>query len=482
MKRLLVGLLMVVAIHSFGQNEVDALRYSFHPNSMTGRSGGMGGSFGALGADFSSFFNNPGGLGQFKRGGLEFGLTVHDQASAATYMDQTSNNSASRFGIQNFGIVGSQSTKNRDWSTINFGFAYGRVNNFNQKISIDGTATATTLLDVFAFQAAGTHPDEVTDAFPFGAGLAYQTYAINPIDTQGVSYAPAITSGAVRQQKNIDRSGSQSNTAFGAGANYRDLFSVGVSVNFMSVRFRDRSVYTETYGVGQDLTNMSYTEDLTSTGTGISLKIGTIYKPTKWLRIGTAFHSRTYLSMRELYTASMNTALLAGNRYDYTSPELGTDYSIRTPSRMQVNAAFILAKFGVIAADYEYANYNRIRMNGTGLMNNYNYEAENKTIGTVYRGTHRASVGAEFRVMEAYYTRLGVAYQQSPFVNNVAENSPWMTYSAGLGFKRDHFYIDFSTAYSSRNESYYLYDPALVKETKVRHDLLTMILSFGIKY
>jgi len=482
MKGIIVGFALVISLTAIGQNEVDALRYSFHPNSMTGRSAGMGGAFGALGADFSSFFNNPGGIGQFKRAGLDFGMVANDQSSAALYMGETSNNAATKFGIQNFGIVGNQSTRNKDWSSVNFGFAYGKINNFNQQISIDGKAVATSLLDVFALQASGMHPDDVTDAFPFGAGLAYQTFAINPIDTSGINYAPAITSGEVRQQKNIDRSGAQANTAFGAGANYRNIFSVGVSVNFMSVRFRERSTYTETYGLGQDLNTMAYVEDLNSTGTGVSIKIGAIYKPTKWLRIGSAFHSKTYLSMREIYSASMNTTLIGGNKYDYTSPDLSTDYSIRTPARMQMNAAFVLGKFGVIAADYEYANFNRIRMNGIGLTNNYDYDAENETIKTIYKGTHRVSVGAEFRWMEEYYTRIGAAYQQSPFVNNVAENSPWLTYSAGLGFKRDHFYIDFATSFSQRQESYYLYDPSRVEETKLKHELLNMILSFGIKY
>ena len=64
---------------AFAQNEEDALRYSQQMSPSSGRSWGMGGAMGALGADVSSFFTNPAGVGMYKRGGAEisFGLTNH---------------------------------------------------------------------------------------------------------------------------------------------------------------------------------------------------------------------------------------------------------------------------------------------------------------------------------------------------------------------------------------------------------------------
>ena len=67
-------LLITLGIASFvqAQSEIDALRYSLTQRPATARSFGMGSSFGALGADLSSFGTNPGGIGLYKRSGMEF--------------------------------------------------------------------------------------------------------------------------------------------------------------------------------------------------------------------------------------------------------------------------------------------------------------------------------------------------------------------------------------------------------------------------
>ena len=58
---------------SMAQDEYDALRYSQHYFGGTARSTSMAGSFGALGADFSSFSINPAGIGVYRS--TEFTMT-----------------------------------------------------------------------------------------------------------------------------------------------------------------------------------------------------------------------------------------------------------------------------------------------------------------------------------------------------------------------------------------------------------------------
>lgn len=485
MKRIVfLAVLGILSAQVKAQNEVDALRYSMSDLPVTGRSFGMGGAFGAIGADLSNMFTNPAGLGAYKRNNMEISFGLHDVISNSTYMNNMDNNARTRFNLNNIGIVGTQKIENSDWKSVTFGFAHGKTNNFYQNIHISGISNGTTMMDQFAAQADGIHPDELTDAMPFTSGLAYQTYAIDPGDTLGTFYYPNSYEGDISQLKSIRRTGVQNETSFGIGANYNDFLLLGITLNFQGVRFREFATYSENFANldANYLAGYSYNENLYSDGTGIGVKLGAIVIPTPWLRVGAAYHSATRISLTESYTADMVSTVRVGGTWDYTSPTLVTEYIIRTPSRMMANAAFIIDKIGVLSVDYEYANYDRIRMNGTRT-NSYNYSDENETIGDIYHGAHKVRAGMEFRFLEAFYARGGAVYQQSPFANGVgALTNPRMTYTGGLGYRGDYFFIDLAAGYTSNKENYYLYDPALVDAATIQNNRFTGILSVGMRY
>ena len=119
-------LLITLGIASFvqAQSEIDALRYSLTQRPATARSFGMGSSFGALGADLSSFGTNPGGIGLYKRSGMEFSFALHNLDNTTLYNGTSANSLNSKFTLNNFGIVGSKKPANGDWVSFNFGIGY----------------------------------------------------------------------------------------------------------------------------------------------------------------------------------------------------------------------------------------------------------------------------------------------------------------------------------------------------------------------
>ncbi len=470
------------SIVSVAQNEVDALRYSMTNRPATSRSYAMGSSFGALGADLSSFFSNPAGVGQYKRGGFEFSLALNNQLNTATYSGNETENSSSKLTLNNFGIIGSKKPKSGDWKAFNFGIGYAKTNNFNDKISVKGNVKNTTLMDVFASHANGIDPDLLEEYLPFTSSLAYQVYAINPTDTIGTNYFAWYNGGQIEQSKNITRSGAQSETSFAFGGNYKDFLLIGGSILFQGIHFKEKGFYSENFDSGEPLQNLTFTENIEADGTGVGLKLGVILKPTEWVRMGVAYHSGTVISMTENYTTSMTSAEMNGTPHDWTSPLLVTSYNLRTPSRFMGNMAFVLGKSGVVSADYEYTNYETMRMTGTGNNHQYNYEVENSTIGTIYRGTHRVGAGMEFRVKKSFAVRGGAIYQQSPFANGAAINNPWITYTGGLGYKSDYFFCDLSAGYSTKDLTYYLYESEGVQPATIKKSLLSVMMSLGFKY
>lgn len=465
------------------QNETDALRYSLSDFSGSARSLGMGGAFGALGADLSAFTGNPAGIALYKRGTFEFGFGINNTQTKSTYENGIAKDDYPNFFLNNIGVVGSAKTKHPDWTVSNIGIAYVRTQDFNQNIQISGEAFNTTMLDVFSAQAAAIHPDDLTDGLPFTAGLAYQTYLINPADDDGTYYTPEFSGGSLLQTKRINRKGRGSETSFAYGASYKDRLYFGLGVGFVGTRFTEETYYRESnFEEDEALSSWSYNEDLKTRGTGVNIKLGMIARVQEWLRVGVALHSPTYLSLADSYSSVMNSYFRNGDDYNWESPLGSFNYSLRTPARYMANLAFVLGKSGLISADYEFTDYSTARLNSTGSADDYNFDAENKAIQDIYRGSHMVKAGVEWRVGEAVRLRTGAAYRQSPFVNGTAINSPEILYSGGVGWRKDSFSIDFSLAYQDRDESYFLYDPNQISETKLDKTKWVGMVSLGFRY
>lgn len=459
------AVLGVLSLPMTAQNEVEALRYSMSDVPVTGRSLGMGGSFGAVGADLSSFFTNPAGLGAYRRKNFEVSFGLNDAVAKSTYMGTPDDNGRTRFNLNNIGIVGNQQIENSDWKSVSWGIAHAKTNNFYQNINISGISNGTTMLDHFAGQAWGIRPEELANSRPFTSSLAYDTYGIDPANDDSTQYVASSYTGDIHQSKNIRRTGMQSETSMAIGGNFRDFLMVGMSINFLSVRFSEISGFTERFenDPSNYLSTYTFSENLNSSGTGVGVKLGAIVLPTPWLRVGAAYHSPTRISFTENYYTAMTSSIRGTSETpNYSSPRLDTEYTIRTPARLMASAAFVMGKMGIFSVDYEFASYDKIRMNGIRT-NSYNYSYENGVIADIYQNAHRVRAGVEFRLLESTYLRGGAIYQQSPFTNGVgAVTTPRMTYTGGVGFRSDNFFIDLAAAYATSKENYYLYDPSLV--------------------
>lgn len=481
-KLLLCAIVVAIAAPTIAQNEVDALRYSLRETPYTARSLGSGGSFGAVGADLSNFFNNPAGLGMYKRGGMELSLGLTDQFAQSSYMGTSADNSKTHVNLNNFGLIGSQKSQNKNWPAFNFGVAYAKTNNFYENLTIKGTSESS-LMTPFAIQANGTLPADLNDYFPFTAGIAYDAGAISPTDTTGQHYVP-VSTGKIDQSKTIIRTGSQGETAIGFGTNFRDMIYFGMTVNFQSIRFVEKGSYSENYEASQPVSSILYKETLRSDGTGVNAKFGFLVKPSPWLRVGVAYHSPSRILLHETYSTEMRSTQASGSNagLTYSSPDLISDYVVRTPSVLMANAAFIMGKIGIVSADYEYTNYERIRMRGSAA-NDYDYADENNVIGNIYRSTHKLRAGVELRLLSFYYLRTGAMFQQSPLVNEVGGiNDPIITYTGGLGFRNDYFFVDLGMGFSKKQSNYYLYDPRFVQPANIKTNYNIGVLSIGYRF
>ena len=141
--QLAMGMVFVSNL-AIAQNEVDALRYSqLNFGGTTARSAAMAGSFGALGADFSTLSTNPAGIGIYRRSEFTITPSFFNQSTTSNLNGTSLNDSKPNFSFGNVGIVFAHydpDNKN-GWKGFSFGFGYNRTNDFNNRIRCKGKTT-----------------------------------------------------------------------------------------------------------------------------------------------------------------------------------------------------------------------------------------------------------------------------------------------------------------------------------------------------
>lgn len=171
----------------------------------------MGGSMGALGGDISTLSFNPAGIAVFKKTELSISPSIVSQSTSSDYLKANDFDRKVNFNISNIGLVASFKIKDTTsgWQNINFGFAYSRTNNFQNRISIQGTNTSSSLLDTYVAEANGHDSSSFND---FSTALAWNTFLINPLAPDSNFYDHVIPHYGQLQRKSIETSGDGRNS------------------------------------------------------------------------------------------------------------------------------------------------------------------------------------------------------------------------------------------------------------------------------
>jgi hypothetical protein len=203
-----------------------------------------------------------------------------------------------------------------------------------------------------------------------------------------------------------------------------------------------------------------------------------IYKPAEWVRLGASVHTPTwYPSMRDDWSSSMQSVFTNTDWNAYkTSPMGYYDYRLTTPFRAMGSLAFIIGKYGLVSADYEYVNYSQARFNS----DMDSYQDVNDQIKANYQSWGNLRFGTEWRV-SYFHVRGGFAYFSNPYTGNV-NNSARYQVSGGLGFRSKHFFGEVTYVWSKMNQDYYLYDRTMVNPAAITYYTNTVSTTFGVKF
>ena len=242
------------------------------------------------------------------------------------------------------------------------------------------------------------------------------------------------------------------------GANYNNKIYLGGGFGISSLRYIEESTYSEydRADVIPVLNSYSLHQDIITRGTGFNFKFGIIGRPAEWVRIGASIHTPTfYPSMRDEYKNTMVSSLDSISTSPATSPDGLYNYSMITPLKAVGSIAFIIAKTGLISADYEFINYSGARFDASGA----SFSEVNNTIRSKYSPTGNFRIGGEYRY-DVLNFRAGYGYYGSPI--NSIQRVPGADYSknyysGGIGLRFTNYFIEMAYSYTESNEYFQQY-------------------------
>jgi hypothetical protein len=505
------GLLTGFSLVAFAQTEFDALRYSALSPQGTARSMGFGNALGSVGGDFSSLSVNPAGIGIYRSSEIMFTPVIKFNSSTSTYggtnnQNQSFGDNITRFSVNNVGVVFTKAEKGRrysksNWKAVSFGFGINRVADFNRRYTYQGYNNTSSFSENFVadanqnygyYQANGRLPDN-----SYGS-LGYNTYLV---DTGGLFGNPNGFGTIVQwdkgtiQRKSVTEKGGISEMALSFGGNYKEKLMLGATVGIPILKYVQETSFTETntlpYAQDPLFGSFTYNQNLTTTGLGINLKLGFIYKINDYIRIGGAFHTPTAYSLIDNtdYSVTSDTRDLKPDYYNAQGAissygiSQNFNYSLTTPWRAIGSVTGMLGKIGFVTADYEYVDYTSLRYHMGVDYKDYE-AAVNQQIKNTFKSASNIRAGVELR-FDQIAVRGGFGYYGNPYQDKNLGTERY-DFSAGLGFRFEHSYIDLAyvhSQYTNQDQPYVSpYSNVAVPTANVKNGNNNIALTLGFKF
>lgn len=456
----------------YSQNHVDALRFSLFSNYNTAGISALGGAGGLLSANY-----NPASLAFFAGNQLlSLSLGNTNKSVESIYLEET-NITKTPFDIapfiQNVGYVSTLpfATEN-DWNRFNMSFSFNRKYDFNHEMTISGYNNSNSMVDFFTNNAQGLTPDQLFesaeenfDSYYYPGDFAYQTWLINAEDGDNTNYYSNTYSEAQRQRMKISESGYIHEFDIAFSGAYKDFLFLGGSIGFTEIKFTQYKSYTEDEFDQPDSTPSSavesfeYNRILDVEGGGVNFKFGSFIKPTSFLRLGWAYHSKTYTELDLYYDLLMETNLLDGERWERSISSLGlpnfSSYELNSPAKSITTLSLIgdYDKLRVLfTLDYEAIDYGSSNLNSAY----YSFTQENEDIAEFYARTNNKKVGLSL-TMQNISLRAGYSIFGSPFKDDLNDGEREYI-SAGLGLSKGEYSFSIGMIKSTKNEDIILYN------------------------
>lgn len=460
----------------------DAIRYSWYPQNGTARALSFGGAMGSLGGDLTATFVNPAGIGFYKTNEaslspafLKNNVTTNFRGN---HLDQNKNN----FSLGTSGVVIALPNNFDSKKSSAFAIAFTQNANYNNSIRYKGLNNYSSYSEKFVEEFVGlnTSIDNVLNTnsiAPYTAATALHTYLIDTVSVNGrviVKAAPEYildANQALMQEMIKTTKGGMYELGFSFAGNDGDKFLWGATVGIPIVSYESNTLFSEndtSSNTSNNFKSFSFNDNFKTSGAGINAKLGLIFRPKEYIRLGLAIHTPTYMSLTDSRESYLKTQLENPVKSFEVSSNLFTNdkrgearYIQSTPLRVIASGSYVFREVedvtkqrGFISADIEYVNHSGSRFSSDAEQPTVNeqayYKQLNGVVKDIYKGNMNLRLGGEVK-FNTIMGRLGVGYYGSPY-KDAPSKANMLTMSGGLGYRNKGFFIDLTYVHLVTND------------------------------
>jgi hypothetical protein len=490
MKKYLLLLFLYPAAATYAQVPEDALRYSWYPQNGTARNLAIGGVMGSLGGDITATYVNPAGLGFYKTREVVLTPGFFLNKVKADFRETKTTEKKNSFGFGPSGLIIGNVSRTDPKNSSAFSLAISQTANFNNVIRYKGLNNYSSFSEQFAeeFAKSNLTIDQVLNTnspLPYTSALGLQTYLIDTVTINGVTTVRGASEnildggGAVQQELYKTTSGGIYELALGGAFNKGDKLFVGGTLGVPITSYKSSTRFSESdtsSNVMNGFKSATYEDNFSTFGVGANLKLGVIYKPQEYIRLGLAVHTPTLFLMQDEHTANITTALetpsgqpetfsAASNTYTNGAPG-ESRYQQTTPWRALISGSYVFRELedvtkqkGFISADIEYVNHKGSRFRSDNENPSEEEKQDYKELSNVvkeyYKGAFNFKVGGEVK-FNIIMARLGFAYYTNPY-KDPGFKANRMLLSGGLGYRHKGVFLDLTYVHQLSKDANFPY-------------------------
>ncbi len=458
---IIIFLLLSISEALKAQTLDDALRYSLYEYNNTARFAGVSGAFSSMGADVSIASINPAGIAEFRKSEITATINFLNTKNSANLDGSNTSSSQTQFGAGNIAAVFHYDPPSFNTKTFNLAIGFNQIVNYKERLAYSGTGPGT-IVARFLEVAQSNTPDELD---PFEGGPAFDAGAIYNFDG-GTDYDSDFVTlnESVDRSEVTERSGSLNELFITVGSNIKNKFSWGATIGFPFANFTETKRYTEEDPGDQIalFNSLDYNQNLKTSGVGFNLKLGFIYKITPRLRLGAAFHTKSYYFLKDEFDTDVAYSFTADNTTENLSalsPLSQFEYEFQSPWRAIGGLGYLYSAGdlkGFISGEIEYVDYTsgsfNLTANSNDPLDQFFEDDLNSEIDNFFTSALNIRVGTEI-AYKYYRFRLGAVLPSSPFSDASAlDIKPGL--SVGLGYRGNRIYLDLAYTIRSSNTNY----------------------------
>ena len=440
---------------SSAQNLQEALLFNQSDLLGSPRYISMAGAFTALGNDFSGITDNPAGLSVFRQNVAEISFGFRTRSNSANYFNTKSREAITDAVLGVGGLVKEIPYPENSDYRFHFGFTFRQMARFDKEWTVKGQNPNFSIIDQWIANSNGIDPDDLLSNGLLYERMAWEGFLTDVADSLNnyTSFATGLNTNHLDQ---IISSGNRTQMEIAASGSFKHTFFYGASIGIPFLTYSESSTYGESgFDQFSDVEDFSLGNSYNLSATGINLKLGFIYRPAYWLRLGGSYTSPTWYAAEAQFETILNSQFRDGSSAGpilYFNDNL--TYSLRTAQQFSLGTAFVLAKSAILSVDYHTSDLSRNAIKSSFV----SLEDVDREMDATLTWTHDIRLGGEYRYNGASF-RAGYRIQSSPFVDGLKDNlSESRTWSIGLGYQFKYCVVDLAWRTTRFSELYQPYD------------------------